>query len=281
MSTHSLETAEGLRMLLLDLAYAGPRAWTEEPVAAELMTYTMEKYGALAHKYGLEPSDAAIAAFEVMRTRAVRVADDPWAVVTRAVQLSLIYESRAEGLLCSTQQARKTSGADLHDAERFSDRESEILEYHPAFHVEDDLSAIDEAKSDEIADEPTNAYAALDLAVGLFVESGWHARTARLCLEYIAARLIRTGSRHSAFESLRRDRHGPAMLDIDHESWLAVLRVALGNQHPDRALTAAGHGVLLRLLIGERQDELYRDLDLVETIESVAPAVKDPGPSHV
>lgn len=268
-------------MLLLDLAYTGPRAWTDNPVAAELLTYTMEKYGALAHKYSLEPSDAAIAAFEVMRTRAARVAEDPWAVVTRAVQLSLIYESRAEGLLCSTQQARRTSGTSLHDAERFSDRESEIVEYHPAFHLEDDLSAIDEVKPSEVEDEPTNAYVALDLAVELFVESGWHARTARLCLEYIAARLIRTGSRHSAFESLRRDRHGPAMLDVDHESWLAVLRAVLGNQHPDRAFTAAGHGVLLRLLIGELPDEFYRDEDLVETIQSIAPAVTHPGASHV
>lgn len=74
------------------------------------MTYTMEKYGALAHKHGLEPTDAAVASFDVMRTRAVRLAEDPRAVVTHAVQLSLIYESRAEGLLCSTYQARKTAG---------------------------------------------------------------------------------------------------------------------------------------------------------------------------
>ena len=99
------------------------------------MTYTMDKYAALAHKYGLEPADAAVAAFEVMRMRSTRVAEDPWAVVTHAVELTLIYESRADGLLCSTGQARKTAGLGYHDAERFSDRELRIADYHPAFHV--------------------------------------------------------------------------------------------------------------------------------------------------
>ena len=134
MTAPTFATAEGLRLLLLDLAYAGRRAWQTSPEAAELMTYTMEKYAGLAHKHGFEPTDAAVAAFEVMRMRSTRVAEDPWAVVTHAVELTLIYESRAEGLLCSTGQARKTAGLDYHDAERFADRDSEIADYHPAFH---------------------------------------------------------------------------------------------------------------------------------------------------
>lgn len=59
------------------------------------------QYAALARKYNLAAEDAAYAAFEAMRTRAVRTAIDPWAVVTRAVQITLIYEARAQGLLCS------------------------------------------------------------------------------------------------------------------------------------------------------------------------------------
>lgn len=281
MSAPIFTTAEGLRLLLVDLAYAGPRAWVEDSDAAELMRFTMEKYGALASKHGLEASDAAVAAFEVMRTRAARVADDPWAVVTHAVQLSLIYESRAEGLLCSTQQARKTSGTDYHDAERFSDRESEITSYHPAFQVEAGLAGIDEAKQQDIEEQPTNAYFALEEAIQLFVDLGWVERTARLGLEYIAARLIRTGTRLGAFESLRRDGHGPALLDIDHDAWLMVLRAVLGNQHPDRVHTAAGRGVLLRLLIGERPDELYQDADLADAIESAAPVIMTEDDGHV
>jgi hypothetical protein len=274
-------TAEGLRLLLLDLAYAGPRAWESDPDAAELMAYTMDKYGALAHKYGVEPSDAAIYAFEIMSARATRLAEDPWAVITHAVHLSLVYESRARGLLCSTQQARHTSGTDYHDAERFSERDEELANYHPAFQIEDNLSAIEDPKQESIEDEPTNAYFALDEAVQFFVELGWLQRTARLGLEYIAARLIRTGTRLSAFESLRRDGNGPALLDIDHGAWLAVLRGVLGNQHPDQTYTSAGRGILLRLMSGEGLDELFEDAGLANLIEYAAPEHKPVSKSRV
>ena len=49
----------------------------------------------------------ASAAFEAMRTPATRRADDPWAVVTRAVQVTCIAEERGNGLLCSPHQARR------------------------------------------------------------------------------------------------------------------------------------------------------------------------------
>ena len=174
MNPPAFTTAEGLRLLLLDLAYAGPRAWQTSPEAAELMTYTMEKYAGLAHKYGVEPTDAAAAAFEVMRMRSTRVAEDPWAVVTHAVELTLIYESRAEGMLCSSGQARKTTGLEYHDAERFADRESEAdrglspgvpLLRHDGRPVRD--------PPDEPEVEPTNAFFALDTVVELFVDLGW------------------------------------------------------------------------------------------------------------
>lgn len=274
MNEPTYATAEGLRLLLLDLAYAGPRAWENDPDAAELMAYTMDKYGALAHKYGMEPNDAAIYAFEVMSARATRVAEDPWAVITHAVHLSLVYESRARGLLCSTQQARHTSGTDYHDAERFSERDEELANYHRAFHVEDDLRAIEDQRQESVEDEPTNAYFALDEAVTFFVELGWPHRTARLGLEYIAARLIRTGTRLSAFESLRRDGNGPALLDIDHQAWLSVLGGVLGNQHPDRTHTSAGRGILLRLMSGECLDELFEDTALANLVQYASPEAK-------
>ena len=72
------------------------------------MQFTIRKYRSLARTHHCEPEDSAYAAFEAMRTRAVRCADDPWAVITRAVQVSLIAEERAAaGLLCSTAQARR------------------------------------------------------------------------------------------------------------------------------------------------------------------------------
>lgn len=276
----SFATAEGLRLLLVHLHYAGPRAWQTDPDAAELMAFTMRKYSALAHRHGVEPADAAVAAFEVMRTRAARVADDPWAVVTHAVQLSLIYEARAHGLLCSPQQARRPSLSGYHDAERFSDHETDLADYHPALHVEDDLTAVDDPQPNQES-EPTNAYVALDAAVAMFVELGWPQHAARIGLEYIAARLIRTGSRHGAFESLRRDRHAQALLDIHQEAWLQVLRAVLGNQHPDRVHTSAGRGMFLRLLIGQQPNELFADAELADAVESAAPAADVAGDRHV
>lgn len=277
-TTPSFTTAEGLRLLLVRLHYSAPRAWQDDPEASDLMEFAMRKYGALARKYGLEPTDAAVATFDVMRTRAARVAEDPWAVVTRAVQLSLIYEARAQGLLCSPHQARRAALATCHDAERFSDRETELADYHPSLQVEDDLDEIDTPKpADE--EEPTNAYMALDAAVALFVELGWPERAARIGLEYICSRVIRSGDRPAAYESLRRDRHARALLELDQESWLDLLRAVLGNPGPDYTGTAAGSGVLLRLLIGHQVDELFGDVDVADAIEKAA--TKAAGGSHV
>src|SRR5699024_1235855 len=72
-------TSEGLRALLHGLYAAGPGAWEHDPTAAKLMTFVAEKYAPLARKHGLDPWEAAGAAFDVMRTKAAREAVDPWA----------------------------------------------------------------------------------------------------------------------------------------------------------------------------------------------------------
>lgn len=262
-------TAQGLRLLLVRLHYSGPGAWRDDLEAAELMAFVMRRYGALAHKYWLEPSDAAVAAFDVMQTRAARVAHDPWAVVTRAVQLSLIYEARARGLLCSPHQARRSAMAGNHDVERFSDRESELAEYHPSLQVTDDLDQVGAPPPDDDG-EPTNAYVALDVAVALFVELGWDEQAARIALEYICSRIIRCGDRHAAYESLRRDQDARALLELDQKAWLDVLRAVLGNPNPDYIATAAGRGILLRLLVGQQLDELCADDALADAIMDAA-----------
>jgi hypothetical protein len=284
MNQPDFATAEGLRLLLLDLAYAGRRAWQTSPEAAELMTYTMEKYAGLAHKYGMEATDAAAAAFDVMRMRSTRVAEDPWAVVTHAVELTLIYESRAEGLLCSTGQARKTAGLGYHDAERFADRDSEIADYHPAFHFHAKMADPYATKPETPEEEPTNAFFALADAVTFFKELGWRDREARLGLEYIAARLDRCGDPRTAYVSLRRDGNGPGWLELDQDGWLTMLRVMLGDPHTDYVDTDRGRGILLRLCSGEDLDDLFDDDALADAVESIAPvhpAAKQAGKSHV
>lgn len=274
-----LTTSEGLRLLLVRLHFSGPDAWSQDPEATELMSFAMKKYGSLARKHGFEPADAAVAAFEAMRTRAVRVADDPWAVVTRAVELTLIYEARADGLLCSTQQARRAEVAARHDAERFSDRETELVEYHSAFHVQAPQESLDLDPIEPDEDERTNAFVAVDDAVAVFASLKWPEDVARTAVEYICARLIRAGNRLTAFEALRRDRHAQALLDLDQRRWLVFLSVVLGNQHPDRQHTRAGRGLLLRLVIGDQAEDLVQDRALVAQIASIRPRVK--GASHV
>lgn len=268
---------EGLRRLLLRLEEAGPDAWRTDEDAADLMRSTMDKYGALTRKHGLAPEDAAVATFEAMRTRAVRTALDPWAVVTRAVQITLCAEERANGMLCSTARARRNVERH-HDAERFSDRETPIYEYHPVFRVraaQDDLEAGEDSAPSR--DVPTGAFEAIDAAVDLFVALGWPPDIARAAHEYIAARLIEAGTRVNAHEVLRRDHHARALLDMDRRTWAAVLRVVLGSPNPDLEHTTAGRGVLLRLLIDEKPAELLADDDLVQAVHRGALAV---GRSH-
>src|SRR5699024_7573122 len=130
-------TGEGLRALLGRLRQEGPGAWRTDPTAAKLMQYAADKYAALARKHHLDPWEAVSAAFEVMRTRSAREASDPWAVVTHAVRITCIAEERGQGLLCSTHQARRPHYSIFHDAERLSDRENPLDDYHPAFHITD------------------------------------------------------------------------------------------------------------------------------------------------
>ena len=273
-SAPTYSTSEGLRALLLRL-HSGDARWSDRE-AEELMAFTMTKYGALARKHGQEPSDAAVAAFEVMRTRAARGAFDPWAVVTRAVQLTLTYEARANGLLCSTAQARRRENSAFHDAERFSDRETAIYEYHPAFQVEQ-LWEIEAEPASAQADESTNAFVAVDRTVEVFTHLGWPLETARAGIEYICNRLMRTGSRLTAFEYLRRDHHAQALLDLDQCCWLALLRAVLGIQHPDREQTNAGRGVLMLLLIGHEVDDIANMPDIKASISRGARALAEGG----
>ena len=72
-------------------------------------------------------------------------------------------------------------------------------------------------------------------------------------------------------EALRRDKHARALLDVNSTAWTALLKALLGHPSPAYAATAAGRGVLLRLLIGESLRALLRDDDLVLMISLAAP----------
>ena len=92
-------------------------------------------------------------------------------------------------------------------------------------------------------------------------------------VECVCARLAESVSRAGAHESLRRDRHARALLDIPAPSWYRLLRIILGS--PDASLTGtnASRGVLLRLLIGESLRHLLADVDLAVAVTVAAPGV--------
>lgn len=268
----SFEDSEGLRALLNRLHFAGRGSWRDDPEAAALMRHAAEKYAALARKHGLDPWEAAAAAFDAMCTSSVRRAEDPWAVVTRAVQVTCIAEERANGLLCSVHQARRPRYSVFHDAERFSDRENLLTDYHPAFRVEaaepDDE---DEDETDAGPEPSTDVASAVEDAIALLALLGWEPEIARAGVEYVASRLAEASSRASAFEVLRRDRHARALLDVPGTSWKTLLRTLLGAPDPALAHTVAGRGVLLRLLIGEPLRALLLDDELVLAVSLAAP----------
>lgn len=261
----SFETSRGLRRLLTRLRVFGAHAWEQDPEARELMLFAAKRYEALAVKHHLDPSAGAAAAFEAMRTYAVRTADDPWAVVTMAVKVTLIAEERADGLLCSVDRARRPEVSRHHDVRRFCDTEVDLPNFLPSL-------AVDPFDSDET--RPTRAYEAVDAAIDLFTALGWPRDTATCALDFITARLVECGSRPRTHAALRRDRSAQALLDIDQEAWSTVLRIILGNPNPDEFCTTDGRGVLLRLLIGDPLSELLDDDLLLYDIGQTAPRVK-------
>lgn len=255
-TANDFHVAEGLRAFLVRMQRTGGRGWRTDPEAAELMRYASTRYAALARKHGLDPWEAAAAAFDAMRAPGVRRADDPWAVVTRAVQVTCIAEERARGLLCSVHQARRTRYAGLHDVERFSDRENPLTDYHAA-----PTTTIDE--------EPTAVplvTAAVEDAVALFEVLGWPSDRARAGVDYICARLGDSASRPAAYDLLRRDGAARVMLDLPRNAWRTMLTVLLGSQDPAHARTSGGRGILLRLVIGESLESLLRDERLVARV---------------
>ena len=268
---HEFENPEGLRALLIRLHESGPGAWRHDREAAELMRFTAARYRRLARKYGLDAWEVASAAFEVMLAPSTRNAGNPWAVVTRAVQITCVAETRAAGLLTSTGRVRHTDRiAGFHDAIRFAEREH-LADYHPAF-------AVNPATDDE--DDPDDAdrarvAAALSAIVELFASTGWDAALVADCVEHIAYRLADLTSRANAVEVLRRDHAISMLFDIPPKSWAALLRIVLG--HPDRkhAGTPTGDGILLRLLDGESLDSLRCDTGLLAAIWAAKPRTDD------
>lgn len=261
------ETSDGLRELLNRLHGSGDHGWNNDPEVASLMQHAAKRYASLARKYGLDPWEAASAAFDAMRSTAVRRAADPWAVVTRAVQVTMIAEARANGLLCSTQRARRPRYSVFHDVARFCDRDERFPEFQHPLYAEQ-REEPDDVPPDDL---PNSANAAVEDSIALLAVLGWEDDHAREVVDFICSRLADLGSRAATYENLRRDRHARALLDVPAVAWNRVLRVILGSPDPDLGHCGAARGVLLRLMIGEPLRSLLSDVELVLAVEASAP----------
>lgn len=265
------ESPEVLHDLLIRLHESGPGAWRGDREAAELMRFTAARYRRLARKYGLDAWAVASAAFEVMLAPSTRNARNPWAVVTHAVRITCLAETRAAGMLTSTSKVRHTSRiAGFHDAIRFAEREH-LDDYHPAFAV--DPSADEDDDSDD--SNRARVADALSNTVKLFVSTGWDVALVAACVEHVANQLADLPSRARAVEVLRRDRATPELLGIPPRSWTSLVRIVVGNPDRKHAGTPTGDGVLLRLLDGDPLGSLRCDTGLLAAIWAANPNKSD------
>ena len=168
-------TSEGLRALLKRLHTAGQRAWEHDPVAAELMA---------------------------------------WAVITHAVRITCIAEERGQGLLCSTHQARRSLYSIFHDPERLSDRENVLSDCHRAFQIKDAHDRDDTPEQAPAEPAATTAASAVEDAITLLMLLDWPEGTARSAVEHVCVALTRVGNRHTAYETLRRNKHARTLIDL-------------------------------------------------------------------
>jgi hypothetical protein len=258
-----------LRWLLIRLTIDGPDAWRHDPEAAELIRFVIRRYGDLALRHHLPPDDAAVAAFELLRTRTVLKSDDPWAVVTRGVEAALITEEVAQGLLCSPRAAKEQGAHRDPKAARVGAYETAIWEFHPRLRVpaQQDSIGVNPEANDRV-----NAFQAADDVVRVFIFHNWPEHTARAGVEFICSRLIEFGDRDRAHESLRRERQPKALLDLDQTEWLTMLRVVLGSRNPNHRHTRTGRGLLLRRVCDEAVEDLINDDDVAAALTASAPA---------
>lgn len=253
----SFGDAEGLRRLLVRLDRAGPGSWRTDPEAAALMTFCADRYAALARKFDQTPHDAATAAFEAMLYDSTMTAEDPWAVVTVAVRITLIAQHRADGMLTSSVRARRAEYSVFHDAERFSDRDTPPDRYHPAFQTKAHPTTETTAERRPWVIAQT-AY--------ILAKLGWPAGISRVMVTHVCARLVDIGDRESAYDRLRRDKTTRARFGLTHDDWIVLLKACLGDPCAKGRL---GEGLLACLLMDDDIADLLADPDVARAMTPI------------
>lgn len=262
---------QGLRRLLVQILKLGTDGWSRHPEVPDLLRYCEDKYALLARRYGQETSDAVAAAFDVLRLPSTLDADDPWGVVTRAVQRTLQAADRADRLLCSTDHARRLMKSGDHDAERFSELDEDgaiptVVERIAARTLDGSPPRGSTATgSTSIRASITDRDARIGLITvrTLMSWAGWPPEEARLALEYVCHRLRESGHPAAALDALRRDLTPLRLFDIDHRTWTRLCRTLLGD--------AGNDGLLRRAVCGARPAHLLADTRLTTTLARTAP----------
>lgn len=249
-------TPEGLRQVLTELTEQG--TWSTSPIAAELMIYAERKYTAVAKAWHRESADAAYEAFIAMRSRSTVRADDPWAVVTRAVELGVAAETHAERLLTSSDKARRPSKRPAFEPVRAGHYEEFFYDIHPLLHPGSTLIVVDASDDTPVGGGVDEV---IRTASVFLITTGWPARRVEQAIEYICQRMTTLGSHDSALDVLGKDSAIAMRLGYSLDTWAALLRLVIGTKqgrkNPGRI------GIFARTLLGDRVPDLLQDTELV------------------
>lgn len=240
---------EGLRTLLAWLHEAGSQGWSS-PVATRLLRFAQDRYAPLARSWNRPVEDAAAAAFEVMIAGSTLRARDPWAVVTRPVELSLAADAHADRMLISAEHARRP------------DRRPARVPARTGEHTEA-LTALAQPAPAAPHEDRVVATCAVVLAV-----AGWPVDLAVDVIWWLADRIADLGSQESALDTLRRDNLMPRRFGLTSEQWAALLHALVGVPGSPRL------GLIVRVLVGEPLVQLLADEELLRAAEAASPAAR-------
>jgi hypothetical protein len=252
-----VSTSDGLRTVLVAIDRIGPEGW-QLPAVEVLMKVATRRYTPVARAWHRPPEDAAHAAWLAMRGRSARAAEDPWGVVTRAVELSMQAEAYGDRLLISPDKARRPAHRPP-DAPVRAGEHQEFL--YDVIAVDQDADPVDRI------DRVVATIAAL-LAV-----AGWNHHDARWAVEYVASRTADLGSQSSARDVLRRDGSVRLRLGMQQRRWTRLLAMLIGSAVDDGG--SGRSGLLERVLLGETLTDLVADADLVRQARLVRPGTDD------
>lgn len=251
-------TSEGLRTTLTLLDELGPDGWRLLPAAGRLLAFARDRYAPVARSWGRPVEEAATAAFLVMRTASIRNADDPWAAVTRGVELHMMTEATAERGMISPERARRAGTRP--DAAPVRAGEHEFLY---------DLAA---AQDDGFESAGQQVERVVAVAAEFLTVAGWESEQAHWAVEYVCSRMADLGSQDSALDALRRDDAVRLRLGASPEGWAALLRVLIGTR--PSATSKAKPALLARVVFGEQLRDLLEDSALVVLAAASAPTAR-------